>query len=87
MNITALDGTVALITGATSGIGDATARQQAEHGASVVVAARARAASTRSSRSSRQRAVRLWRSRPTSPTATRPVTALSTCNPDTPPAG
>ena len=67
MNTTALDGTAALITGASSRIGDATARQQAEHGASVaVVAARARTASTRSSRSSRQRAAALWRSRPTS---------------------
>ncbi len=35
-----LDGTVALVTGASSGIGEATARELSSHGAAVVVAAR-----------------------------------------------
>jgi NADP-dependent 3-hydroxy acid dehydrogenase YdfG len=40
LNVTALDGTVAVVAGASSGIGQATARALAEHGATVAVLAR-----------------------------------------------
>ncbi|MFC8936223.1 SDR family NAD(P)-dependent oxidoreductase [Rhodococcus sp. NPDC057135] len=40
MQIISLDGTVAIVTGASSGIGEATARRLAEHGAAVAVIAR-----------------------------------------------
>jgi glycine/D-amino acid oxidase-like deaminating enzyme len=68
-----LTDTVAIVTGASSGIGEATAAELARHGASVaVIARRVRTASTRSSPRLRPLAAPRWPSPPISPTAARP---------------
>ena len=72
-----LAGEVAIVTGASSGIGAATARELARRGATVVLAARrvGRAATTRRRRYAR-RAARPWPSRPTWRTRAADATSL-----------